>query len=146
MGGSYGGFMVLAALTEYPDLWSAGVDIVGIANLVTFLENTGSYRRKLREPEYGSLEEDGDFLRSISPIHKADRITAPLMVVHGKNDPRVPVGEDEQIVASVRQNGGRVEYLLYEDEGHGLAKLANRLDAYPRIAAFLDEHLGAWAE
>lgn len=143
MGGSYGGFMVLAALTEYPDLWSAGVDIVGIANLVSFLENTGSYRRKLREPEYGSLEEDGDFLRSISPIHKADRITAPLMVVHGKNDPRVPVGEAEQIVASVRENGGSVEYLLYEDEGHGLAKLANRLDAYPKIAAFLDEHLGA---
>ncbi|CAA9407409.1 MAG: Acylamino-acid-releasing enzyme [uncultured Rubrobacteraceae bacterium] len=143
MGGSYGGFMVLAALTEYPDLWSAGVDIVGIANLVTFLENTGSYRRALREPEYGSLENDGDFLRSISPIHKADRITAPLMVVHGKNDPRVPVGEAEQIVARVRENGGRVEYLLYEDEGHGLAKLANRLDAYPRIAAFLDDHLGS---
>ncbi|CAA9400323.1 MAG: Acylamino-acid-releasing enzyme [uncultured Rubrobacteraceae bacterium] len=141
MGGSYGGFMVLAALTEYPELWSAGVDIVGIANLVTFLENTGSYRRKLREPEYGSLENDREFLRSISPIHKADRITAPLMVVHGKNDPRVPVGEAEQIVASVRENGGRVEYLLYEDEGHGLAKLKNRLDAYPKIAAFLDEHL-----
>ena len=141
MGGSYGGFMVLAALTEYPDLWSAGVDIVGIANLVTFLENTGSYRRKLREPEYGSLERDGDFLRSISPIHKADRITAPLMVIHGKNDPRVPVGEAEQIVDKVSQNGGSVEYLLYEDEGHGLAKLKNRLDAYPKIAAFLDEHL-----
>ena len=143
MGGSYGGFMVLAALTEYPDLWSAGVDIVGIANLVTFLENTGSYRRRLREPEYGSLEDDGDFLRSISPIHKADRITAPLMVVHGKNDPRVPVGEAEQIVDRVQKSGGAVEYLLYEDEGHGLAKLKNRLDAYPRIAAFLDEHLGS---
>ncbi len=141
MGGSYGGFMVLAALTKYPDLWSAGVDIVGIANLVSFLENTGSYRRKLREPEYGSLENDRGFLESISPIHRADRITAPLMVVHGKNDPRVPVDEAEQIVASVREIGGRVEYLLYEDEGHGLAKLGNRLDAYPKIAAFLDEHL-----
>ena len=65
------------------------------------------------------------------------------MVVHGKNDPRVPVGEAEQIVTSVSENGGRVEYLLYEDEGHGLAKLKNRLDAYPRIAAFLDENLGA---
>lgn len=142
MGGSYGGFMVLAALTEYPELWSAGVDIVGIANLVTFLENTGSYRRALREPEYGSLERDREFLESISPIHKAERIEAPLMVVHGKNDPRVPVGEAEQIVERVRENGGTVEYLLYEDEGHGLAKLKNRLDAYPRIAAFLDEHLG----
>ncbi len=142
MGGSYGGFMVLAALTEYPELWTAGVDIVGIANLVTFLENTGSYRRGLREPEYGSLENDREFLGSISPIHKAEQITAPLMVIHGKNDPRVPVGEAEQIVDRVRNNGGAVEYLLYEDEGHGLAKLGNRLDAYPKIAAFLDEHLG----
>ena len=141
MGGSYGGFMVLAALTEYPDLWSAGVDIVGIANMVTFLENTGSYRRALREPEYGSLEENREFLESISPIHKAESITAPLMVIHGKNDPRVPVGEAEQIVERVRENGGTVEYLLYEDEGHGLAKLKNRLDAYPKIAAFLDRYL-----
>jgi dipeptidyl aminopeptidase/acylaminoacyl peptidase len=137
MGGSYGGFMVLAALTEYPELWSAGVDIVGIANMVTFLENTGSYRRALRESEYGSLENDREFLESISPIHKAERITAPLMVIHGKNDPRVPVGEAKQIVERVRDNGGAVEYLPYEDEGHGLAKLKNRLDAYPRIAAFL---------
>ena len=143
MGGSYGGFMVLAALTEYPELWSAGVDIVGIANLVTFLENTGSYRRGLREPEYGSLEKDREFLKAISPIHKADDIVAPLMVIHGKNDPRVPVGEAEQIVERVRENGGVVEYLLYEDEGHGLAKLKNRLDAYPKIAAFLDRHLAA---
>jgi dipeptidyl aminopeptidase/acylaminoacyl peptidase len=141
MGGSYGGFMVLAALTEYPDLWTAGVDIVGIANLVTFLENTGSYRRALREAEYGSLGSDRAFLESISPIHKAHRIRAPLMVIHGKNDPRVPVGEAEQIVERVRESGGTVGYLLYEDEGHGLAKLKNRLDAYPKIAAFLDEHL-----
>ena len=141
MGGSYGGFMVLAALTEYPELWSAGVDIVGIANLVTFLENTGSYRRALREFEYGSLERDREFLASISPIHKAGNIKAPLMVIHGKNDPRVPVGEAEQIVERMRENGGTVEFLLYEDEGHGLAKLKNRLDAYPRIAAFLDENL-----
>jgi dipeptidyl aminopeptidase/acylaminoacyl peptidase len=141
MGGSYGGFMVLAALTAYPELWSAGVDIVGIANLVTFLENTGSYRRGLREPEYGSLENDRALLESMSPIHKAGEITAPLMVIHGKNDPRVPVGEAEQIVDRVKKNGGKVEYLLYEDEGHGLAKLKNRLDAYPKIAAFLDKHL-----
>ena len=141
MGGSYGGFMVLAALTEYPDLWTAGVDIVGIANMVTFLKNTGSYRRALREPEYGSLEKNREFLESISPIHKAEDIAAPLMVIHGKNDPRVPVGEAEQIVERVQRNGGAVEYLLYDDEGHGLAKLKNRLDAYPKIAAFLDRYL-----
>src|SRR5436853_2417349 len=111
MGASYGGFMVLAAVTNYPDLWAAGIDIVGIANFVTFLENTGPWRRYLREAEYGSLERDRALLESISPIHKVDRIRAPLMVVHGANDPRVPVGEAEQIVASIKQRGGVVEYL-----------------------------------
>jgi Tol biopolymer transport system component/dienelactone hydrolase len=141
LGGSYGGFMVLAALTSYPDLWAAGIDIVGIANFVTFLENTGAWRRYLRECEYGSLERDRAFLESISPIHKVDRIRAPLMVIHGANDPRVPIGEAEQIVASVRQRGGVVEYLRFDDEGHGIVKLANRLVCYPAIAAFLDRHL-----
>ena len=89
MGGSYGGFMVLAALTEYRALERRGGHR-GIANLVTFLENTGSYRRGLREPEYGSLERDRQFLESISPIHKAGNIRAPLMVIHGKNDPAFP--------------------------------------------------------
>jgi dipeptidyl aminopeptidase/acylaminoacyl peptidase len=93
MGGSYGGFMVLAGLTEYPSLWAAGVDIVGIANFVTFLENTGDWRQSLREAEYGSLADDRKFLESISPINNADRIDAPLFVLHGENDPRVPVGE-----------------------------------------------------
>jgi dipeptidyl aminopeptidase/acylaminoacyl peptidase len=141
MGGSYGGFMVLAALTEYPQLWSAGVDIVGIANFVTFMENTGPWRRKLREAEYGSLEHHSDVLERISPIHKVDQIVAPLIVVHGANDPRVPIGESEQIVEQLRELGRPVEYLRYENEGHGLAKLANKLDAYPKIADFLERHL-----
>ena len=141
MGGSYGGFMVLAAVTTYPDLWAAAVDIVGIANFVTFLENTGPWRRKQREAEYGSLEADRDFLREISPIHKVDRIRAPLMVIHGANDPRVPVGEAEQIVEGIRRRGGVVEYLRFEDEGHGLVRLPNRIAAYTRIGLFLDQHL-----
>jgi dipeptidyl aminopeptidase/acylaminoacyl peptidase len=141
MGGSYGGFMVLSAVTTYPELWAAGVDIVGIANFVTFLENTGPWRRKLREPEYGSLEHDRDFLEEISPIRHVDRITAPLFVVHGANDPRVPVGEAEQIVAALRQRNVPVEYLRFEDEGHGLVKRANRLIAYPAIARFLDRYV-----
>ncbi len=141
MGGSYGGFMVLSALTTYPDLWAAGVDIVGIANFVTFLENTGPWRRKLRESEYGSLEQDREFLEQISPIRHVERITAPLFVVHGANDPRVPVGEAEQIVTALRQRQVPVEYLRFADEGHGLVKRANRLVAYPAIARFLDEHL-----
>lgn len=137
LGGSYGGFMVLAALTSAPELWSSGVDIVGIANFVTFLEHTGPWRRHLREREYGSLERDRAFLEAISPIHKVDRIAAPLMVIHGANDPRVPVGEAEQIVAALRQRGAPVEYLRFEDEGHGIVKLANRLVCYPAIARFL---------
>ncbi|HEY7342714.1 MAG TPA: S9 family peptidase [Ktedonobacterales bacterium] len=141
MGGSYGGFMVLSALTTYPDLWAAGVDIVGIANFVTFLEQTGPWRRKLREPEYGSLENDRDFLEAISPIHHADAITAALFVVHGANDPRVPVGEAEQIVAALRARNVPVEYLRFEDEGHGLIKQANRVKAYPEIARFLDTYV-----
>ena len=138
MGGSYGGFMVLAAITTYPDLWAAAVDIVGIANFVTFLENTGPWRRKLREAEYGSLEQDREFLEQISPIHRVDRISSPLFVVHGANDPRVPVGEAEQIVAALRERNVPVEYKRFEDEGHGLVKRSNRLIAYPAIGRFLD--------
>lgn len=141
MGGSYGGFMTLSALTTYPDLWAAGVDIVGIANFVTFLENTGPWRRKLREAEYGSLEQDREFLEQISPINSIDRIAAPLFVVHGANDPRVPLGEAEQIVAAARSRGLPVEYMVFSDEGHGLVRRTNRLVAYPAIAHFLDEHL-----
>ena len=141
MGGSYGGFMVLAALTAHPERWAAGVDIVGIANFVTFLEQTGPWRRHLREAEYGSLARDRALLEQISPLNKVDRIVAPLMVIHGANDPRVPVGEAEQIVASLRERGRPVEYLRFEDEGHGLTKLRNRLLAFPRIADFLERHL-----
>jgi dipeptidyl aminopeptidase/acylaminoacyl peptidase len=141
MGGSYGGFMVLASLTEYPELWAAGVDIVGIANFVTFLENTGDWRRSLREAEYGSLDEDREFLESVSPINNIERIEAPLFVLHGENDPRVPVGEAEQIVEEAREQGVPVRKLIFEDEGHGFAKLDNRIEAYREIVDFLAEHV-----
>jgi dipeptidyl aminopeptidase/acylaminoacyl peptidase len=140
-GGSYGGFMVLAALTEYPDLWAAGVDVVGIANFVTFLENTGDWRRKLREAEYGSLEEDREFLESISPLNNVEAIEAPLFVLHGANDPRVPLEEAEQIVDAVEERGIPVKKMVFEDEGHGLSKLENRIEAYTAIVEFLDEHV-----
>ncbi|MCJ7725969.1 MAG: alpha/beta fold hydrolase, partial [Acidimicrobiia bacterium] len=143
MGGSYGGFMVLAALATDPDLWAAGVDIVGIANFVTFLENTGDYRRSLREAEYGSLAEDREFLEAISPTSMVDRITAPLLVLHGANDPRVPLGEAEQIVGRLRELKRDVDLVVFEDEGHGIVKLANRRVAYRRIVDFLGEHLGS---
>ncbi len=140
-GGSYGGFMVLAAMTEYPDLWAAGIDVVGIANFVTFLENTGDWRRELREAEYGSLEDDREFLESISPINNVGKIDAPLFVLHGANDPRVPVGEAEQIAEKASEQGVPVGKLIFEDEGHGLSKLENRKEAYSEIVAFLEEHV-----
>ncbi|GAA0191346.1 S9 family peptidase [Halobacterium noricense] len=140
MGGSYGGFMVLAAMTEYPDLWAAGIDIVGIASFVTFLENTGDWRRELREAEYGSLADDREFLESVSPINHVDEIAAPLFVLHGANDPRVPVGEAEQIVEEASEHVP-TRKLIFEDEGHGFSKLENRIEAYRAIVEFLNEHV-----
>ena len=141
MGGSYGGYMTLAAITLYPDIWSAGVSTVGIANFESFLKNTSGYRRKLREVEYGSLERDMDFLRAISPLSKVSRIRTPLMVIQGKNDPRVPYTEAEQIVKALRERGAPVEYKLFDDEGHGINKLSNRLIVYPQMVDFLDRYM-----
>lgn len=141
MGGSYGGYMTLAAITLYPDLWAAAVSTVGIANWESFLKNTSGYRRRQREVEYGSLEKDLDFLRSISPLSKSNRIQAPLFVIQGKNDPRVPYTESEQIVNAIRQRAGVVEYRLFDDEGHGISKLKNRLELYPAVTTFLDDHM-----
>ena len=142
LGGSYGGFMVLAALAFYPELWAAGVDIVGIANFITFLENTSDYRRQHRESEYGSLERDRELLERISPINHVARMTAPLLVIHGANDPRVPLSEAQQVVARLREMGRTVELLVFDDEGHGIKKLANKRVAYPAIARFLEDALG----
>ena len=140
-GRSYGGFMVLSAISTYPDLWAAAVDVVGIGNWVTFLENTSGYRRVHREVEYGSLEADREFLASISPIHQVDRIRAPLMVIHGANDPRVPVGEARQLAAALANRGVPVELLVFDDEGHTLSKIKNKLVAYGAIVDFLGRQL-----
>jgi len=142
-GGSYGGFMVLAAMTHHPDLWAAGVDIVGISNLATFLENTSLYRRFHREAEYGSLETDREFLESIAPINHADKIVAPLMIVHGANDPRVPLSEAEQLVEVLKAREIPVEFIVLEDEGHGIVKFTNKKIVYPAVVEFLDKYLGA---
>ncbi len=143
MGGSYGGFMTLAAIAFFPDRdWAAAVDIVGVANFITFFERTAPWRRPLRAAEYGSPETDREFLESISPLNHLQQIRAPLMVIHGANDPRVPVQEADQIVNALRSRGESVEYLRYEDEGHGLAKAKNRADAWPKVVAFFSRHLG----
>ena len=141
IGGSYGGFMVLSAISTYPDLWAAAVDVVGISNFITFLERTGPWRRKVREDEYGSLERDREFLVSISPLHAADRIRAPLLVVHGTNDPRVPIYEAEQIVGTLERLGVPVEFLRFDDEGHGLVRRDNQVRAYARAAQFFERYL-----
>jgi dipeptidyl aminopeptidase/acylaminoacyl peptidase len=141
MGGSYGGYMTYAAITLYPDLWAAAIAQRAIGNFETNLRNTSGYRRKQREREYGTLEHDLDFLRAVSPIHKIDRIRVPLMVVHGRNDPRVPYTEAEQIVKALHERNAPVDYILFDDEGHGVDKLANRLVLYPKIADFLDRYM-----
>ena len=139
-GRSYGGYMVLAALAFQPELWAAGIEFVGISNLRTFLENTSDYRRPVREREYGSLS-DPDLLELLSPWSRLDAIQAPLFIEHGRNDPRVPVGESEAIHAELVRRGVRCELVIYEDEGHMVEKLANRVDVFERATAFLDEVL-----
>ncbi|WP_027843785.1 S9 family peptidase [Mastigocoleus testarum] len=126
-GGSYGGYMSLAVATKYSNKIRAAIDIVGISNFVTFLENTESYRRDLRRVEYGDERDPKmrEFLLNISPVNNADKITVPLFVIHGKNDPRVPLKEAEQIVATVRKNDVPVWYLMAKDEGHGFSKKKN---------------------
>jgi dipeptidyl aminopeptidase/acylaminoacyl peptidase len=140
-GRSYGGYMVLAGLAFQPELWAAGIECVGISSLVTFLENTSDYRRAAREREYGSLEHDRDFLAEASPISRVDAIRAPLFIQHGANDPRVPLGESEHIHRVLTEKGIPSELVVYEDEGHTIEKLPNRIDCFTRAVAFLDHVL-----
>ena len=141
-GRSYGGYMVLAALALQPELWAAGIECVGISSLLTFLENTSPYRRAAREREYGSLERDRAFLIEASPMTHIDAIRAPLFIQHGRNDPRVPVSESEHIHAVLAQKGVPSELLIFEDEGHMVEKLSNRIEAFTRMTEFLDRVLG----
>ncbi len=141
MGASYGGYMALASMVAYGERLRGGIDLAGISNFVNFLSNTAGYRRDLRRAEYGD-ERDTHmraFLERISPLDNAARIRKPLLVAAGKNDPKVPVSESDQLVWRVRSNGGEVWYLLAKDEGHGFARKANR-DAYlETVASFLQK-------
>jgi dipeptidyl aminopeptidase/acylaminoacyl peptidase len=142
-GGSYGGYMVLASAFHYGDRLKCAVDIVGISSFITFLKTTESYRRDLRRAEYGD-ERDPEmqkFLLSISPINHVHKMKIPLFVVQGKNDPRVPVTEAEQIVKAVRSNGGEVWYLLANDEGHGFKKKQNRDHYEAAVSLFFQKYL-----
>ncbi|RAM50253.1 MAG: S9 family peptidase [Hapalosiphonaceae cyanobacterium JJU2] len=142
-GGSYGGYMSLAVATKYSDRIRAAIDIVGISNFVTFLENTESYRRDLRRVEYGDERDPKmrEFLLKISPLNNATNIKKPLFVIHGQNDPRVPLREAEQIVATVRKNNVPVWYLMAKDEGHGFSKKKNIDFQFYATVMFVKEYL-----
>ncbi len=143
LGGSYGGYMVLASLVHHGARLRAGVDIVGIANFVTFLEKTSGYRVDLRRVEYGDerLPDMRAFFEKISPANHAEKITSALLVAHGRNDPRVPFAEAEQIVAKVRARGREVWTVFADNEGHGFARKENRDYLNAAIALFLRKHL-----
>jgi dipeptidyl aminopeptidase/acylaminoacyl peptidase len=144
-GGSYGGYMSLAAMVNFGDRLRGGIDVVGISSFVTFLENTSAYRRELRRPEYGDerVPRMRAYLQRISPLTNAARINKPLLVVQGLNDPRVPASESQQMVAKIRGRGGEVWYLAAKDEGHGFKKKTNR-DFYQKtMVTFLEKQLAA---
>ena len=150
-GGSYGGFMSVACIVEDQErvesgarkerLFGAAVNVVGIANMRTFLERTSGYRRALREVEYGPLT-DTAFLESVSSLNKVDKIQVPMFIAHGFNDPRVPVEEAMQLAAALKQRGRNPRVFIAPDEGHGFAKLDNRIYFNERVAAFLEETIG----
>jgi dipeptidyl aminopeptidase/acylaminoacyl peptidase len=135
--------MTLAVATLYNDRIRCALDVVGVSNFVTFLEKTEAYRRDLRRVEYGDERDPKmrEFLLRIAPVNNADKIRRPLFVVQGRNDPRVPLNESEQMVATVKKNGTPVWYLMAKDEGHGFAKKRNQDFLAYATAAFIQEFL-----
>ncbi|MEK6301322.1 MAG: S9 family peptidase [Acidobacteriota bacterium] len=144
LGGSYGGYMVLAALAYKPQEFAVGVDLFGVSNWVRTLESIPPYWESFRKALYkelGDPKADLDNLKAISPLFHADKITRPLIVLQGKNDPRVIKPESDEIVEAVKKKGGVVEYVVFDDEGHGFTKKANEIRGYKAILDFLDKHL-----
>jgi dipeptidyl aminopeptidase/acylaminoacyl peptidase len=149
MGGSYGGYATLVGLTFTPEVFAAGVDIVGPSNIVTLLQSIPPYWEPLKAQFYhrvGNLETEADFLKARSPLFYCDRIQKPLLIGQGANDPRVKQAESDQIVEAMRTNGKSVEYVLYPDEGHGFARPENRLHFYAIAEEFLAKYLGGRCE
>jgi dipeptidyl aminopeptidase/acylaminoacyl peptidase len=141
MGGSYGGYMVMAGLTEYPDLLAAGANFFGIVNFATFFKHTEPWMAAISKIEYGDPDKEAEMLRSLSPIHKLDRIVAPTIVLHGANDTNVPVVEAEQVVETLKKRGVPVEYVLFPDEGHGFQKTENRIRHTVAVVRWFSKHL-----
>jgi dipeptidyl aminopeptidase/acylaminoacyl peptidase len=144
-GGSYGGYTVLVGLTRMPELWRAGVDLFGVANLSTFMATTSGVIREIFLVEFGDPAKDGAFLDEISPLREVDRIVDPLFVYAGANDPRVPRSESDLVVRALRERRVPVEYMVAEDEGHSLARKQTQIAFLARAARFLERHAGARA-
>jgi dipeptidyl aminopeptidase/acylaminoacyl peptidase len=140
-GSSYGGYTVLNALARWPDIWRAGVDLVGIANLDSFMKSTSGTVREAYLVEFGDPDKDAAFFQQISPITHVDKIVDPTFVYAGANDPRVPRTESDQVVVALRKRGVATEYLVADNEGHSLARRENQLAVYARVARFLETHL-----
>jgi dipeptidyl aminopeptidase/acylaminoacyl peptidase len=142
-GGSYGGHSTFAVATRYADKIACALPVVGMSNLVTFLENTEAYRRDLRRVEYGDERDPKmrEYLEGIAPLRHAKNVTKPLFVVQGKNDPRVPWSEAEQMIATVKRNGTPVWYVLANDEGHGFAKKKNQDYQFYATVMFMKQFL-----
>jgi dipeptidyl aminopeptidase/acylaminoacyl peptidase len=141
MGGSYGGYMVMAALTEYPETFAAGANLFGVVNFETFFAHTEPWMASISKVEYGDPEIEAEMLRSLSPIHRIDRVKAPTIVLHGANDTNVPVVEAEQVVESLKKRGVPVEYVLFPDEGHGFRKTPNRIRSTVSIVRWFEKYL-----
>jgi len=140
-GGSYGGYSVQVAMTIFAGAYDAGVSVVGISDLETFLRNTAPYRRILRASEYGDLDKDAEALRKLSPIHFVDRVKGPMLLVQGASDPRVPVGEALQIFQALSARKVPVELMIFPDEGHGAQKRGNQVLQLGHAVRFFEQHL-----
>ena len=140
-GASYGGYMTLAAMTKTPDRWAAGVCICGIVNLRTLYESTRGDLRLYLIQQLGTPEENPELYWDRSPLNFAKDVKNPLMIVQGGTDPRVPLAEAEQMRSSLEKSGAVLEYKVYNDEGHDLMKLENKLDCFRLMADFLDKHI-----
>ncbi|MEO8054299.1 MAG: S9 family peptidase [Acidobacteriota bacterium] len=143
MGGSYGGYMTMAGLVDYPDMFAAGADLFGVVNFKTFFKHTEGWMAAISKVEYGDPATEGDMLDRLSPLARIDRVKAPTLVLHGANDTNVPVIEAEQVVDSLKKRGIPVEYVLFPDEGHGFQKLPNRIKSNVALVKWFAKWLGA---
>ena len=141
VGGSYGGYMVMAGLTEYPDMFAAGANLFGVVNFETFFKNTQPWMAAISKIEYGDPDKEAEMLRRLSPLTRIDRVKSPTIVLHGANDTNVPVIEAEQVVENLKKRNVPVEYVLFPDEGHGWRKTPNRIRSTVAIVKFFEKYL-----